>query len=1355
MKQLQFARVLLSVMATVLAITLGLSSVFFSAPAASAAPATVADPCATATYNAIACENTKPGTPESVWDVGAGSSNIQGFATDISVDVGSTINFKIDTKSTNYTITIYRMGYYQGDGARQITTVKPSATLPQNQPACLYVSSTGLTDCGNWAVSASWAVPSTAISGIYFADLIDVATGDANMIPFIVRNDASHSDIVFKTDDTTWEAYNDYGGNSLYYGNTNSGCGAVNQYTCGRAYAVSYNRPFNDRSEGSGYGTANYLFYAEYPMVRWLEANGYDTSYISSVDTERAPSLLLNHKVILSAGHDEYWSAGEMTAMTNARDAGVDIASFTGNTAFWKTRWQNSIDGSNTPYRTMVSYKETLDNKVEDPMDPPTWTGSWQDARFSPPADGGHPANALLGTTFLVNRGSATPVISSTYSKLRFWRNTAVASLTGSQTVSLGDQTIGYEWDGDVDNGFRPAGLIDLSTTSVDASQVLQDQGNTYTAQTVTYSPTMYKASSGALVFSAATVEWSWGLDTNHDTTPDTGPSSPDPTMQQVTVNVLADMHVQPSTLQSGLVAATASTDMTAPTSTITAPAAGGSVTSGVATTITGTATDAGGGVVAGIEVSVDGGTTWHKATLANDTASTTWSYSWVPKAPGTTTIKSRAVDDSTNLETPSAGVSVTVNAPACPCSLFPKSAVPTTPDSSDSQSIEVGVRFTADSPGYINGIKFYKSSMNTGTHTGSLWTASGARLATGTFTNETASGWQTLTFTSPVSIQPNTPYIASYHTTTGHYSADTGYFSQTLDAWPLHAPSNTNGVYAYGASQFPSQTYGATNYWVDVVYNSQYVSAVTPAVAAVTPTSGATGIPLATAVSAGFNKDVVGSSIQFSLAGPNGASVAGSTTYNSTTYTAIFTPSSPLSSNTTYTATVQGATDPGGATMAGPYTWSFTTHEPCPCSLFASTAAPTTFATSDVSSVELGVRFSSDVSGYINGVRYYKASTNTGTHTGSLWSTSGQLLATATFTNETTSGWQQVYFSQPIAVAAGTTYIASYHTNTGNYAYTQNAFTSPVDSADLHAPASTASSGNGLFAYGASQFPNQTYSATNYWVDVIFNSQYVDPVAPSVNSTTPPANANGVSTSIGAVTATFSKAVEPSSIQFTVTGAGNTAVPGAVSYDSTSFTATFTPSAPLAEGVTYTASVGGAANLSGVAMANPYVWSFTTAAITVFPSSAKPSTITVQDSRAAELGMKFTSDVNGKVLGVRFYKGPSNTGSHVGNLWSSSGQLLATVTFTNETASGWQQAMFSQPVAITADTTYVVSYHTNAGYYSADAGYFSSAVDSAPLHGLANGTSANGVYGYGATQFPTSSYDSTNYWVDVVFIPS
>ncbi len=215
----------------------------------------------------------------------------------------------------------------------------------------------------------------------------------------------------------------------------------------------------------------------------------------------------------------------------------------------------------------------------------------------------------------------------------------------------------------------------------------------------------------------------------------------------------------------------------------------------------------------------------------------------------------------------------------------------------------------------------------------------------------------------------------------------------------------------------------------------------------------------------------------------------------------------------------------------------------------------------------------------------------------------------------------------------------------------------------------------------------------------------------------------------------------------------------GTVGYDSAARTATFTPGTALSPGTTYTATVSGATNATGQTMAAAYSWAFTTAAAVscpckVFSSNSVPTTVSANDPNAVELGMKFRSDVAGTVTGVRFYKGSSNTGTHTGHLWTATGTLLASVTFAGETASGWQQATFSAPVPIAANTTYVVSYFAPNGSYSADGGYFSNGADAPPLHGLVSGLDgSNGVYRYGsASSFPSDSFGNSNYWVDVVF---
>jgi hypothetical protein len=485
------------------------------------------------------------------------------------------------------------------------------------------------------------------MSGVYFAKLVRLDNGEASPLIFVVRNDSSHSDILVQTSDPTWQAYNSYGGNSLYVGNP-----------VGRAYKVSYNRPVNDFLSD--------FFSNEYNMLHWLEANGYDVSYFAGVDTDRNGALIAQHRVFMSVGHDEYWSGGQRANVEAARDAAVPVhlAFLSGNEVFEKTRWEASIDGTNTPYRTLVCYKESFANARIDPLDSgssPTWTGFWRDPRFSPPADGGRPENALTGTISEVLHRSDPIIVPQADGRMRFWRNTSVAALGPGQVATLPAGVLGYEWDADLDNGFRPAGLIRLSTTTESVTGYLYfnpspPPGNYYFGgnAAATHHLTMYRAPNGALVFGAGTIHWSAAVENNHG-----GFSGvlADPNAKQATVNLLADMGVQPATLQSGLTPATASTDTAPPRSAITSPPSGTKVTTGSSITISGTAVDSGGGVVGAVEISLDGGITWHPAMGREN-----WSYVFTTDNSGTLSVQSRAVDDSGNLEVPSPGITVTVN---------------------------------------------------------------------------------------------------------------------------------------------------------------------------------------------------------------------------------------------------------------------------------------------------------------------------------------------------------------------------------------------------------------------------------------------------------------------------------------------------------------------------------------------------------------------------------------------------------------------------------------------------------------------------------------------------------------------
>ncbi len=905
------------------------------------------------------------------------------------------------------------------------------------------------------------------------------------------------------------------------------------------------------------------------------------------------------------------------------------------------------------------------------------------------------------------------------------------------------------------------------------------------------------------------------------------------------------------------------------------------------------------------------------------------------------------------------------------PFNIWSNAVTPSTPFLSDG-SVELGVKFKADVDGFITGVRFYKGSGSTGAHTGTLWSSAGSQLATATFA-ETATGWQTVSFASPVAITAGTTYVASYHASNG-YAADSNYFSNAVDNVYLHALSDSaaggNGLYRYGASTiFPNNSFGATNYWVDVVYSTNLTDNTPPTVVTRVPSAGATNVTLASNIQAVFNealqagtavvivkdaaqvavagattydantktvtfdptanlaatttysvtvtgaKDIAGNTMastswSFTTATPDTTAptitsttpagnatavavgsaitatfseavqagtivvtvndaalnpIAGSSSYNSANNTVTFTPGSSLLGTTTYTVTITGAKDVANNTMSQ-YAWSFTTAAaPTTYSFWNSSTVPSSSTNNDGASIETGFKFSASVSGFVGGIRFYKGTGNTGTHIGNLWSSTGTLLAAATFSGESATGWQQVNFPTPVAITAGTTYVASYFSPTGTYNADPGYFATSRDNGPIHA-LSNAESANGLYRYtGASAFPNSAFGSTNYWVDIVFstNSAAPDTTPPTVTSTTPSSGATNVAIS-SALTASFNETVQLATINFTLKDNNNINVPGATTYNDTTHTATFTPSAPLNGFTTYTATVTGAKDTAGNTMLGSTIWSFTTAtvdstpptvtassptngatnistasAITItfseavqsssivmtlkdaanntisgsvnynrgtqtatftpsallsasttytmtvtgakdlanntmaqisfsfstaaaaatysfFTPGATPSTTNNYDGSAIEVGFKFSANAAGSVTGIRFYKGSQDTGTHIGNLWSSTGTLLATINFSGESASGWQQMNFSTPVALTPGTTYVATYFSPTGRYSADSNYFTSAINNGPIHAFSNTESPNGVYRYtSSSAFPSGSFGASNYWVDIVFTPA
>ncbi|MGR9080364.1 DUF4082 domain-containing protein [Rhizobium leguminosarum] len=1377
---------------------------------------------AAAASNAIVLENQKQGNPESEWGIdGAGSTNIEGFATDISVDNGKTINFKINTNSTNYRIDIYRLGYYGGMGARKVATMQHTGL--QTQPNPLRNATTGTVDAGNWAVSASWTVPDDAVSGVYIAKLVrQDGTSGENQIPFIVRDDASHSDIVFQTADETWQAYNGWGGANFYGGN-----GPATGQGAGRAYAVSYNRPIATRGGVGTYaGPQDYLFGAEYAGIYWLEQNGYDVSYMSGVDVDRYGSLLLNHKTYIDAGHDEYWSGQQRTNVEAARDAGVNLMFWSGNEVYWRTRWGNAYSADGTPYRTLISYKETWSPGAS--IDPSNeWTGTFRDPRLSPPAiGGGNPENSLTGQLFKVDDvGSNLAAITVGYddANLRFWRNTSVANLQPGQTATLTKNYLGYEWDEASDNGFDPAGLVKLSSTTLPVSTYLLDYGNTTGNATATHNLTLYRAPSGALVFGAGTVYWTWGLSDNHD-----NQATPtDPRVQQAMVNLLADMGIQPGTLQSGLTAGTASSDHTAPTSVITVPA---TAAVGSTVTITGTAADTGGGVIAAVEVSTDNGASWHPATGDEN-----WTYTWSPQTAGTYTIRSRAVDDNVNLETPSAGRTVTVSGPSY-TSLFGP-ATPAVVNTNDTSAVELGVKFQTSVAGTVTGIRFYKGDLDTGTHTGSLWSSTGTRLATLTFTNETVSGWQTAYFTSPVSLTVGQTYTASYHTNSGHYSTTTGYFSSNVTSGPLTAPASGNGVYRYGSnSLFPTSTFQSTNYWVDVMFTTPSSNTTPTAVADAgdatekggvangsggvvasgnvltndtdadtgdtkTVTAvvfGATSGTLGSALNGTYGSLVLNASGTYSYAVNETNAAVQALRQSTNTLSDVFSYTMRDTAGATATAnltiTIHGANDApvlavqtaaqnatvGSAFSFAVPTTTFTDVDSTETLAYSATAAdgtalpawlafnastrtfsgtPTTAGTygvrvtaTDLGGLAANETFNIAVSTPGNTPPTAVADAGDATEKGGVANGSGGVVASGNvLTNDTdadagdTKTVTAVVFgatSGTLGTALNGTYGSLVLNASGVYSYAVNETNAAVQA--LRQSTNTLSD---VFSYTMRDTGGATATA-NLTITIHGAND-----APVLAVQTAAQNATvGSAFSFVLPTTTFTDVDSTETLTYSATAADGTALPAWLAFNASTRTFSGTPTTAGTYGVRVTAT-----DLGGLAANETFNIAASAAPTTysLFNASSTPTQTNLNDGQQLELGVKFQSNVTGDVTGIRFYRSANDNGQNVVDLWTTTGTKLATATFANTTASGWQTVNFTTPVTIAANTTYVASYHTTGAYVATD-NFFTATVTSGPLTALASG---NGVYTYGGSAtagiFPNATYNAANYYADVVFRPA
>jgi PKD repeat protein len=539
--------------------------------------------------NPVIQENQCSGAGSDGWRIVNFNDNVAGFATKTSVNLGEAVSLKIGrsggTAPPSVNIDVYRLGYYNNQGGRLITAASHAAVSVNNTFAQCSATDTvtGKKSCSSWATTYTIPAGVLPASGEYEARISDPLGGGDNAIFFTVRDDnrAPKASILFAVPTATYEAYNDWGGKSLYFDSIG---GPDTISGDARAVKVSFDRPLADPRRN------NTFFGPDFYLVQWLEKQGYDVSYTEDVSLHQNASQLLGHKIDLVSGHSEYWSLEQFNAFLAARNAGVNLASFSSNTTFWKVRYE---DGG----RTLVCYKtvqgsgstgsgsdgandwgpDGILHTADDALGadgvvggtgvnadhPENSTTTFRDNGApngdANAPDGGRvgpdkPENQLWGSMYYGAElaAGAFPLqvpannAQSEFSGDRIWRNTGIST---TATTTINGNIVGWEWDAVPTQSQylsrQPAGVKRLTNTTFTTSSNinwLQDEGRLYSTaappgQPAASQAVKYTAASGALVFSTGTNDWANALVV-----------TPDSRIIQATYNILSDEGVQPGT---------------------------------------------------------------------------------------------------------------------------------------------------------------------------------------------------------------------------------------------------------------------------------------------------------------------------------------------------------------------------------------------------------------------------------------------------------------------------------------------------------------------------------------------------------------------------------------------------------------------------------------------------------------------------------------------------------------------------------------------------------------------------------------------------------------------------------------
>jgi len=468
----------------------------------------------------IASENGAPGTtawrlpgpPSAIGGVARGP--VDGYVADQVVAPGERESVYVNAPGARrVTLQVFRMGWYGGTGGR---LVLQSAALPAiRQPPCTHRFSTGLTEC-RWHPMLSFSIPETLPSGVYIVKL-HASDGAQRDCLFVVRA-ARPTPLLVEIPTATYEAYNAWGGDSLYPG----GSRLVGATGTSQGVEVSYDRPYESQT-GAGQ-----FFIRDVAMVRFLERYGYPASYTTIDSIDRDPGQVEGSRALMDVGHSEYWSARDAQAFAQARDRGASLIFISSDTMAWRVRFAPASRASSQAGEaghTIVAYKESA---ARDP-DRAQPSGLF-------PLGGA----SLVGSAY---NGCITPRVARPGPPVYRYYPWAPAPALQPAWLFAGSGVtastripgiVGYELDQRTQA--TPPGTVLLGSGAAASCQAAVEPSPVRGTVAET---TLYTAGSGALVFATGTLGWEYGLSPVPQASPD-APPEPDPRVVAMTRNLLA-----------------------------------------------------------------------------------------------------------------------------------------------------------------------------------------------------------------------------------------------------------------------------------------------------------------------------------------------------------------------------------------------------------------------------------------------------------------------------------------------------------------------------------------------------------------------------------------------------------------------------------------------------------------------------------------------------------------------------------------------------------------------------------------------------------------------------------------------